>query len=159
MQLRNTFLLLLLCVSFNMYAQNNTVSSGGQATGSGGSVSYTIGQVAYTTFTGNNGSLIQGVQQPYEISIVTNTRDLNIDLKAQVYPNPTADQLILSINNQELKNLRYVLLDVQGKTLASDRINQTATSINLSSLSNGTYLLRVLSNKKQIKTFQLIKNK
>ena len=157
--MRNTFILLLICGSFKLYAQNNNVSSGGQAIGTGGSVSYSIGQIAYSSLSGTNGSLIQGVQQPYEISIITSITDVAIDLKAQVYPNPTTDQLVLSIGNQELKNFQYVLVDIQGKRLKSDRINNTATTINVSKLSNGTYFLRILSNNKQIKTFQIVKNK
>jgi hypothetical protein len=43
--------------------------AGGEATGSGGSVSYSVGQVVYTTNTGINGSVAQGVQQPYEFQM------------------------------------------------------------------------------------------
>ena len=46
-------------------AQNIIPASGGNATGSGGTVSYTVGQIVYVTDTGNTGSVIQGVQQPY----------------------------------------------------------------------------------------------
>jgi hypothetical protein len=157
--MRKTLLLPLLCISFNLYAQNNTVSSGGQANGAGGTASYTVGQIAYSAISGSNGSIIQGVQQPYEISIITSVNDLAIELKAQVYPNPATDKLILSIGSQEYKNLRYQLIDLQGKTIASDRVNQNTQSIDMSKLSNGTYFLRVLSNKQQLKTFQIIKNK
>lgn len=156
--MRNALIFVFIVGYFNSSsAQNNTVSGGGQATGTGGSVNFTIGQIAYSTLTGSNGSLIQGVQQPFEISIVTSVSDMAIDLKAQVYPNPTANQLILSIGNQELKNLHYVLVDVQGKILTNNRINHSATTINVSRLCNGTYFLRVLSDNKQIKTFQIVK--
>jgi len=157
--MRNALFLLLFCSSFNLYAQNNTVTSGGQASGTGGSVSYSVGQIAYSSTSGTNGSITQGVQQPFEISAVTSIRNIGIDLKAQIYPNPSTDQLILSINTQEYKNLRYILVDSQGKTMTSDRINQNAQKIDVSKLSNGTYFLRVLSNKQQLKTFQIIKNK
>ncbi len=157
--MKKTLLFLLSGSTFTLYAQNNTVASGGQAAGIGGSASYTIGQIVNSSLTGSNGSLIQGLQQPYEISIVTSTTDLAFDINAQVYPNPTTDQLVLNIVNQELKNLRYILVDIQGKTIASDRINKSASRINMSSLSNGTYFLRVFSNKQQVKSFQIIKNK
>jgi len=150
---------MLVCISIQLHAQNNTVSSGGQASGTGGSVSYTIGQIAYSSLSGSSGSLVQGVQQPYEISIVTNITDVAIDLKAQVYPNPTTDQLILSVAIEEYKNLRYVLVDQHGKVLKSDRVINTISSFDIGKLSNGIYFLRLFSNKKQIKTFQVIKNK
>jgi hypothetical protein len=52
-------------------AQETATGTGGDATGTGGTSSYSVGQILYTTNTGTNGSINQGVQQPYEISIVT----------------------------------------------------------------------------------------
>ncbi|MGB4293795.1 MAG: hypothetical protein WBJ37_13065 [Bacteroidales bacterium] len=52
-------------------AQNTVTSAGGDASGSGGSVSYTTGQIVYTTVSSANNSVAQGVQQPWEISVVT----------------------------------------------------------------------------------------
>jgi len=48
-------------------AQESTNASGGDAIGSGGSVGYSIGQLLYTTSTGSNGRVAQGVQHAYEI--------------------------------------------------------------------------------------------
>ncbi len=48
-----------------LHAQEATLASGGNATGSGGSVSYSVGQVVYTTNIGTTGSVAQGVQQAY----------------------------------------------------------------------------------------------
>lgn len=52
---------------FVVHAQNGTVASGGNATGSGGSVSYSVGQVFYTTNSGSNGKVSQGVQQVFDL--------------------------------------------------------------------------------------------
>ena len=46
---------LLLGTYVKSIAQNSPVSSGGVATGSGGTASYTVGEVAYTTISGNGG--------------------------------------------------------------------------------------------------------
>jgi len=43
-------------------AQENRVASGGKATRSGGTVSYSMGKVVYAINTGRNGSVSQGVQ-------------------------------------------------------------------------------------------------
>jgi hypothetical protein len=157
--MRNAFLISLLFNTHILFAQNNTVSSGGQSSGSGGTLSYSIGQIAFSSLSGANGSLIQGVQQPYEISIVTSTFDLSDDLKAHIYPNPSADYVVLNIGNTDINNLQYVLVDYQGKFIKTDRIIKSATIINFSKLSNGIYFLRILSKQKQIKTYQIIKNK
>ena len=61
----------LLCIPTIGHAQQTTISSGGDAAGIGGKVTYSVGQVAWNILTGTNGSVIQGVQQPYEISVIS----------------------------------------------------------------------------------------
>ena len=51
-----------------LQAQESPTATVGEATGTGGTASYSVGQVVYTTTTGTNGSVAQGVQQPFEIS-------------------------------------------------------------------------------------------
>ncbi|NLF43456.1 MAG: T9SS C-terminal target domain-containing protein, partial [Bacteroidales bacterium] len=48
-------------------AQNSINTSGGNASSTDGNMSYSVGQVFYNTSQGTNGSIIEGVQQPYEI--------------------------------------------------------------------------------------------
>jgi hypothetical protein len=60
---------LFLCSFLNAQESVNTAS--GNASGSGGSVSYSVGEIVYTTNAGDNGAVAQGVQQAYEISAVT----------------------------------------------------------------------------------------
>ena len=52
-------------------AQEAPNASGGNGSGSGGSASYSMGQIVYTTNKGTNGSVAQGIQQPFEISVIT----------------------------------------------------------------------------------------
>ena len=150
---------LALFSAAGLYAQSNTVSGGGTATGHGGTVSFTVGQVAYTAASGNGGSVSQGVQQVYAVSSPTNVNDLDVTLKAQIYPNPTTDQLLLTLSGNEYKQLSYQLLDLQGKVLRQNQLNSTTTSIDVAQLPNGTYFVRVLDKQRQLKTFQIIKNK
>ena len=94
--------------SFFTQVLSNTVSGGGVANGANGIITYSIGQVADISATGPNGIFLEGVQQPYEISIITGIELLNINLS--VYPNPTQDFLTLSIKDIDL--LRWTpLLD------------------------------------------------
>jgi gliding motility-associated-like protein len=64
------FILMSLLVN-KLYSQQNTIVSGGEATGSGGSLSYSIGQVVYSTYSGSTYTLIQGVQQPTIVPTLT----------------------------------------------------------------------------------------
>jgi hypothetical protein len=153
-----TFVLLSLFQG-TVNAQETTDASGGNATGSGGSASYSIGQIVYTTHTGTNGSVAQGVQQPYEISVVTALEEAkDIALSFLVYPNPTYDFLKLKVENYISKNLSYLLYDISGKTIESKKIEGTEATIPMESLATGTYFLKVTEGNKDIKTFKIIKN-
>jgi len=142
-----------------LQAQESVNATGGDALGSGGSASYSVGQVVYTTNTGTSGSVAQGVQQPYEISVVTAIEEAKgINLSVTAYPNPTTDYLTLLIDELEISNLSYQLYDMNGKLLQSQKITGNQTSIVMSNLVPATYFLKVTDNQKEVKTFKIIKN-
>ena len=60
--MKTTILLLAAIIgTINAYAQQAVPASGGNATGSGGTASYTVGQVGYVTASGAGGTSQQGV--------------------------------------------------------------------------------------------------
>ena len=67
-----------LGLPINSYAQVSTHSAGGDISGSGGSVAYSVGQVVYTTHVGFLGMEAQGVQQRYEIAKVSRALEIAI---------------------------------------------------------------------------------
>ena len=140
-------------------AQETASASGGEASGSGGTVSYSIGQVAYTTQEGNNGSVVQGVQQPFEISIVLGLEGSEgISLNLSAFPNPATDHLTLKADRYNDNNLSYELFDLNGRLLLQNRINSNESGIRMLDYPYGVYLLKVLSNNKEIKTFKILKH-
>ncbi|MCF8274676.1 MAG: T9SS type A sorting domain-containing protein [Flavobacteriaceae bacterium] len=142
-----------------LQAQTSVNATGGDALGGGGSVSYSVGQVVYTTNTGTNGTVAQGVQQPYEISVVTGIEEAKgINLSVSAYPNPTTDYLTLSIGEFEISNLSYQLYDMNGKLLQSEKISGNQTSIVMSNLVPSSYFVKVIQGNKEVKTFKIIKN-
>ena len=148
-----TFLLLGLG---GLNAQENPTASGGEATGAGGTASYSVGQVVYTAATGTNGSITQGVQQPYEISVTTGVNKTTINLELSVYPNPTTDYLTLKVEDNT--ELNYQIYDNHGKVIANKKVTATTSTINLESLPKATYFLNVVNNSQVLKTFKIIKN-
>ena len=139
-------------------AQQATTAAGGDASGSGGTVAYSVGQIVYTTNTGANGSVAQGVQQAYEISIVTGLEDTQISLNMQAYPNPTTDYLTLNVGNFELSTLNFQLYDISGKLIESRKIISSTETIAMGNLSSATYFLKVSNNNNEVKSFKIIKN-
>ena len=156
MKIRSTALLLLAISCGSINAQIAVAATGGDASGSGGSASYTVGQIVYTTATGTTGSVSQGVQQPYDISITVGIEEKTIGLAA--FPNPTKDQLNLSVTGFTTQQYSYQLYDASGKLVESDKVSSSTTSINTQALTPGVYILSVLDNNLIIKTFRIIKN-
>ena len=140
---------------FCLRAQQSSNAAGGNATGSGGSASYSVGQVVYT---GLPGSSNQGVQQPYEFFTVGIDENKDINLSMVVFPNPAQSVLNLKIENQVFEGLSYQLFDVTGQQLLDQQIYNQLTAIQITKLPAGTYLLRVGDSKKVLKTFSIIKN-
>ncbi len=151
-----TILVALIC-TFGLSAQETVPAAGGDATGAGGSSSYTVGQAFYTTNTGSNGSVAQGVQQPYEISVTTGVNETTISLELSVYPNPTANNLQLKVESEALENLNFQLIDLQGKVIENKRIMTSNTTINMEALSKGIFFLNITRNNQSVKTFKVIK--
>jgi hypothetical protein len=140
-------------------AQTSVNATGGDATGSGGSVSYSVGQVVYTSHTGTSGTVAEGAQQPYEISVVTGLEEAKgINLSVAAYPNPTTDYLTLEVKDFNVSNLLFQLYDMQGKLLQSEKITGNQTSIVMSNLVPATYFVKVVQGNKEVKTFKIIKN-
>ena len=151
------FYTLFFIVIFNTYAQQASLSAGNNATGSGGSVSYSIGQIVYTTNTGTTGSMAQGVQQPYEISTLGTDTFPEMSLKFNAFPNPTVDVLTLSIEDYDLTNLSYQMIDINGKIIETHKINQVQTILNMSNRVSALYFIAINDNNKTLKTFKIIK--
>jgi hypothetical protein len=139
-----------------LHAQESPTATGGKATGTGGTASYTVGQVVYTTNTGANGSVVQGVQQPFEISTAVGINETGINLELSVYPNPTANYLTLK--TEDNTNLSYQLYDMQGKLIENKIVNSNATNISLAEQPSATYFLKVVKKNQIVKTFKILKN-
>ena len=84
----------LLLFALSLKAQESIQASGGDALGSGGSSSYSIGQAIYSSYVDSGGSMTEGVQQAFEEQTL-NVSELDSNGIVSVYPNPVTDQLII----------------------------------------------------------------
>ena len=156
----NTLLILSLLFSFSLNAQTShqvLSATGGDASGSGGTVAYSVGQIAYTTSTGTTGSVAQGVEQAYEIYSV-GIKETTLNISLSVFPNPTSDFLTLKVQDYNNEALSYNLLDEQGKLVLNEQIITQDTQVAMSTLARGAYFINVLQANKKIQTFKIIKN-
>jgi hypothetical protein len=150
--------LLLLGGLTYLHAQQSYVTAGGEALGTDGTVSYSVGQTVYQNQSETSGSVSQGIQQAYEISVTTGLEHIDIELNILAYPNPTSNFLTLKVEESKAKNMSYQLYDIQGKLLISSKLVGKETEIDLSNFAPSTYFLKVTDNNQQIKNFKIIKN-
>lgn len=152
----STLLLLGLTLT-GLQAQVVIPVAGGNATGTGGSASYSsVGQIVYTTNTGTS----INVYQAYAISSITTGFEVlkGISLQCSIYPNPTIDFLTLKIEGKLQTQYISSLYDMNGKLIENKKIEANRTRIDMSNLVSANYLLKVSDNNKVLKTFIIIKN-
>jgi hypothetical protein len=152
------FSVLLFGLSLTILAQQATIPCGNNASGSGGTLSYSLGQTVYITHENSNGSVAQGVQQPYEISSVLGIDDKSFELDLTAYPNPTSTFLTLKSSHIKNSNLDFELYEVNGKLIERRKIISNNETILIENLPSGAYILKVSNNNNEFKTFKIIKN-
>ena len=157
-----TILILSCLLVSSLFAQSAIVPVGGDAQGNGGSVSYTVGQMAVESAANSNGSItvLEGVQQPYEIMTVGVDDYPQIALDAVVYPNPTENIAQLQLNGFEIPagGLRATLYDGNGKQLQSVTVTNDLTAFQIGQYATGTYYLEVRDGKRVLKTFKIVRS-
>ena len=150
-------IILFLLFSTNyLFAQQSVNSSGGNGFGGGGSLSFSLGQIDYVYANGSNGSVSQGVQQPFEIFMLGTNEIPEITLELSIYPNPTVDILYIKNKNVALEFI-YQLFDVTGKLIASSTKMVQQDQIDVSSFQSGTYILNIKTNNNASKSYKIIK--
>jgi hypothetical protein len=144
----------LLAVHF-LNAQKGIVASGGDATNSSGSISYSLGQVDYAAASNSTCAIYPGIQQPYEVfvsSVDASFVNINLDL----FPNPSFD--FLNIRLVEFREkLHFQLMDLNGRIISESKILELQSQINMQDLPSATYLLSIYENGKAVKTFKIVK--
>jgi len=151
-----TYFILLIVPSVS--AQNCVTSAGGNASGAGGQISYAVGQVMHSPYSGSGGAVNQGVQQTYEISVITsNIGTEKTQLELAVYPNPVGNNLTLRITGDVPLQCFVYLYDINGSLLMTKKIDGYETSVSMEACLPGTYFLKVIQGRKEVKTFKIIK--
>lgn len=148
---------LILGFNLNMNAQKAVLATGSNASGSNGSVSFSVGQIDYY-HKGSNSQITEGVQQAYEITTLSTSETLTADKKdILLYPNPFKDFVFLDFTTNDYKNSEYQLFDSSGKLLKEEKIKESKSEFNFSELPSAMYIIRVNKDGKNIKTFKIIK--
>jgi len=139
------------------YGQSGTIATGNEASGTGGTMSYSIGQIDYKYQNGSNGTINQGLQQPFEFFTIGIDEYPEIILEMMIFPNPTLGELYLKINDVS-ENIKFQLFDETGKLILEKAIQDLNTLIDLKTVPRATYFLIIIKEELVLKTFKIVKN-
>lgn len=118
--------ILLLTIGFcglQTSAQTSLNTSGGNSSRASGSVSYSVEQVVNNNVTKSSGSVAEGVQIPFDISVVLGVEQTQIILNLMVYPNPTVDHVFLKMElTNQTTDTHYSLMDNNNKILINSKL-------------------------------------
>ena len=145
----------ILYFTFDSFGQNAVSTTGGHIKSTGGSTSFTVGQVAYVLKKGNGSYLNEGVQQIYTKK-TTPIEELVYLKEVQLYPNPTHETMTLILSSKEDVQVRYTIMDNLGKEIRNGNILSEKSEISLRDLPSGNYFIS-LKSKKEIRIFKMVK--
>ncbi|MEX1190976.1 MAG: T9SS type A sorting domain-containing protein [Brumimicrobium sp.] len=152
------FITVITFLALHTHAQKATVSSGGDISGTDGSVSYTVGQIDYQYASGSNGDVTEGVQQ-IEIDSITGLNENQTNIELNAFPNPAYDHIVIETNAPSgFENVSYNMYDNQGRLVKEGKISSFETSVDVSDLIKANYFLKVTKENQLIKTFKIVKN-
>lgn len=150
----------LLGLAFGLQAQSVVLTAGGEGSGTGGTLSSSIGQVFYQVASGtNSGTASEGVQQAYQVIVAATTGVLKENQSIKVYPNPVRKRLTIDlVDFDNLEGTRLHLYNMLGQEVKTKGLNAATTELDLGYLAVGSYMLRIEQAGKLLKTYKLIKS-
>jgi len=159
---------IVLSVFFSVSQAQNiamqvVASAGGyfESSSAGVSLSWTLGEVAYTTLTSTDYIITQGFQQGNLFSTDVEKPNLpNSDIK--IYPNPATVEVYIAISTSNLRGSATVdFYDITGRNVSSTVVtleDNAPSRLSVVDLKSGIYLIRVTQeNTKTSNVFKLVK--
>ena len=143
--------ILIFCLIATQYAfsQHSIVSNGGEANGSGGTASYSVGQVYDMSISNNNFSIQEGVQQTYKVN-TDGLLEMSTDLFT-IYPIPTSDFITIELKSKDFE-FEYYVISTEGSLVDKGIISSQNSTINLADLKTGEYHVVCKSDKQFFKS-------
>ena len=150
---KTAFVLFSLITAITVSAQEVVSTQGESYSNASANIDFTIGEVVINTGTDGTNDITQGFHQ-------TNWNFLGVEdhapnYEATIFPNPTED--VLNIKTRTFENVNYALYDAHGKLVMQDILSAEQTSIQVSQLAPGSYLLTLNNQTQNLKTFKLVK--
>ena len=148
-----------ILISLNLKGQTSMNTSGGDGTGNGGSVAFSIGQVFFQVVEDQQISFSEGVQQAFEISIVDGVEEekpFSFDIAA--FPNPSMDVLHIELKEEFSGTVMFQVHDAIGHLIQEGEASSSKFTIQTTNWSGGAYYLHVYNTDSlQSTTLKIVK--
>jgi len=141
-------------VGFQLMAQSSPVCSGGEGSGPGGTISFSVGQLVVESTTDSEGSISPGVQQSYESASVYVNESL-FDNTLVLYPNPTTQFLHLDFG--KIFTGQVMVFDAAGNVILNQNVNTMECRIDASGWSSGLYMVHVIKDNESAAIHSVLK--
>lgn len=133
-------------------------SAGSTSTAGGFVLSATVGELAVETKTGSF-ALTEGYHQAFVAESVA-IKNISIDVDYSLYPNPSSDFIIITLDISENISGKMKIINTLGKIVVENE-NFAGTEIenkfDISHLTNGVYFLNIAFENKETKQISFIK--
>ena len=149
----------LFVLGSTIQAQEVIASAGAEVESTGGSMSYTIGEMVVTSTTNTDGTLTQGYQQGFLTA--TAIDEIPSELELSLYPNPAADYII--IESKSLSDFEQITMyDMAGKLVWRQNGNTSVDNkltIDFTAHAAGNYIIRLAdSDENQSFSYSVVKS-
>jgi hypothetical protein len=153
-----------VCVAFTARSQtvtpNVVASDGGHTQGSGGSISWTIGEPISETYSNASNITTMGFHQPEIISLADMIAEQGNGAELLVYPNPVLNEVTVDFAGIKQGSYSLEIIDVLGRLLYRSDANISSSSqqarLRLGEYASGSYFL-LINGESLHKTVKLIK--
>lgn len=124
------------------------------------SLSWTLGEVAVTTLSGNNLVLTQGFQQPFGSAVGIEPNPVKWQISA--YPNPVRNELRLQFDLPEVTDFSLEVQDVSGRVMFQQEFDAVYPGdiipVEMSDYKEGVYFFRIATmDAKQVRVISISK--
>lgn len=156
--MKYVFLFGFFYMSFQLSAQQSFVVTGDDTNTGFGSVNYSVGQVIITSDSTRKGSIMHGVQLPFEL--FRNPVGINElhDIQAIAYPNPTFDRVKISIPEHHQGPFSLSLISGNGSIIETQTIYESEFILSLTQHSTGMYTILISKDNRTVSSFSIIKH-
>jgi hypothetical protein len=131
------------------FAQQLILCNGGEANGSGGTASYSVGQVFDMSISNNNYTIQEGVQQTYKVN-TDGLLEMSTNLFS-IYPIPTSEFITIELKSKDFE-FEYYVISTEGSLVDKGIISPQNSIINLADLKTGEYHVVCKSDKQFFKS-------